>query len=220
MVHFSIPADTYLRKWISEHDIVRHKHPFNELLPVVENAISDQVLTNEEKHDIMWLCEHMSHQDIFYDCITHDIQRLHGVMGGIIADDKITTTETKGLSEWLANHDHLKACWPYDEIDAIVTHVLSDGIVDNDEKQILKAFFSEFSTGKTIKNPAALKGKTISGVCAVCPEIDFEDHKFCFTGASTRFRRKDLKEIVEQHGGIFTDSVSRYLDYLIIGGER
>lgn len=49
------------------------------------------------------------------------MQRLHALVGAIAADGEVTEEELRGLSTWLAEHDHLKMCWPYDEIDSIVT---------------------------------------------------------------------------------------------------
>lgn len=46
----------FLNLWLAEHQRLKDRHPYNELLPVVENAISDRILTTEEKEDILGLC--------------------------------------------------------------------------------------------------------------------------------------------------------------------
>ena len=81
------------------------RHPFNELIPVIENALSDHILTEDERLDILWLCDKLSEEGTFYDQVTTDIQKLHAVLGGIIADGVITEKELRGLSEWLLAHD-------------------------------------------------------------------------------------------------------------------
>jgi NAD-dependent DNA ligase len=151
-------------------------------------------------------------------------------LGGIIADNVITEAELKGLSEWLMNHDHLKTCWPYDEIDSIVTAVMSDQKIDRNEHKTLMELFSEFIKlydDKTITNPPLLEGKTVTelgafsltGLCAVSPNINFKDSVFCFTGSFSQYKREDLKDLVIKYGGKFSNSVTKIVDYLVIGSE-
>ncbi len=209
----------FLQNWIDEHQDVHNLHPFNELIPVVADAISDYVLTEDEREDIEWLCRRLC-TDEFYDQVTADMQRLHGVAGGIIADGKITEAELRGLSDWLDDYEHLRSCWPYDEIEALVTEVLKDGVIDEGEHQMLMSFFSEFVNicdDRTITNPVFSEEGTIKGVCAVCPEIEFENSKFVFTGASPRYPRTVLSETVEKLGGRVVGNVSPKVNYLVIG---
>ena len=51
---------SFLSDWVREHEDVRNKHPFNELIPVLEEALADRVLTEDEKFDILWLCKKLS----------------------------------------------------------------------------------------------------------------------------------------------------------------
>ena len=41
----------FMNQWISENQELKGRHPYNELFPVVEDAIADGVLTSEEKQD-------------------------------------------------------------------------------------------------------------------------------------------------------------------------
>ena len=59
-------------------------------------------------------------------------------MGGILADGVVSESELKGLSEWLMVHEDLKTCWPYDEIDSIVTAVMADQRIDDSEEGVKK----------------------------------------------------------------------------------
>jgi len=213
---------SFLSEWVSENDTLRDRHPFNELIPVVENALSDHTLTEDEQLDILWLCEKLSENSNFYNQVTGDIQTLHGILGGIIADGIITEKELRGLSQWLSDHDHLKTCWPYDEIGSIVTAVMSDKKIDDKEQKVLRQVFSEFvqiGDDRTITNPPLSEGQTISGLCAVCPEIKFTNSVFCFTGAFARYRREELKDLVIRFGGSFSNGLTKSVNYLVIGAE-
>jgi hypothetical protein len=219
-----------LSEWVNENDDVRGKHPFIELIPLVETAVADRELTEDERFDIIWLCDKLSEKKYFYGQITSDIQRLHGVLGGIVADNVITEAELKGLSEWLMDHKHLEKCWPYEEIDSIITAVMADKKISPNEHKMLLEVFSEFLKlydDKTITNPPMLDEKTnidphvvsTRGLCAVSPSINFENSVFCFTGSFSKYEREELKELVTKFGGRFSNSVVKNLDYLVIGSE-
>jgi len=212
----------FLQGWIEDHRDVANKHPFNELVPIIADALTDGVLSEEEKLNILWLCEKLANDRRYYDVVTSDMQRLHGVLGGIIADGKISEDELKGLSEWLLNHEHLRTCWPFDELDALIMSVMEDGVIDKEEHEMLMRFFADFvslADDVTITNPLVDEDGLVTGVCAVDPDISFDNTVFCFTGASSRYRRNELKQLIEGIGAKFTNNVSKKVHYLIIGAE-
>jgi NAD-dependent DNA ligase len=183
--------------------------------------MSDGMLTKDERDDIVWLCERLRSTE-YYDKTTADLQRLHAILGGIVSDGVISEGELRGLSSWLQNHEHLKTCWPYDEIDSLVTAVLADGRIDEQEHKILKDFFSEFIAlldDRTIVSPSIAEAGLIVGLCSVCPDVDFMDSKFCFTGASTRYTRAMLSATVRALGGEVVPSMSAKVKYLVIGAD-
>lgn len=212
---------SFLRLWLSDHAELVDRHPFNELIPVVQAAVADGVLTQDEREDIIWLCERLRSTE-YYDKTTADLQRLHAIVGGIVADGRISVEELRGLSSWLQDHEHLKTCWPYDEIDSLITTVLADKKIDEQEQKMLKDFFSEFIAvldNRTITSPQISDGSTLVGLCAVCPEIEFDDSKFCFTGASTRYTRQQFVETVRRLGGEVVPSMTATVRYLVIGAD-
>lgn len=211
----------FLGLWLQENRDLRNMHPYSELMPLIEEALLDGVLSDEERADIHFVCEKLRSTQ-FFDAVTADMQRLHGFLGGVMADGVITEAELRTLSDWLADHDHLKSVWPYDEVESLIATVLCDGKIDADEQRMLKAFFSEFLAlldNQTITTPQMLEGTTLTGVCAMCPEISFEGKTFCFTGASSRLSRKQFGELVHKLGGLPSDGVTKKTDYLVIGAE-
>lgn len=211
----------YLNDWLESHTNVADIHPYNELIPLLDRALEDNVLDEEERADVNWLCDRVMSTD-YYDVTTASMQRLHAILGGITSDGHVNELEIRGLSEWLEEHSYLKSCWPFDEVDSIVTAVLMDNRVDDDEREMLFRFFSEFLPDneiQTIASPIAFVGETITAVCASCPEVRFTNAKFCFTGASSKFKRTELAEIVTSLGGTTTKSVTQDTDYLIVGAD-
>lgn len=212
---------SFLNLWLREHEDLCNHHPYTELNPVVQAAINDGILTTEERDDIVWLCEKLRSTE-FFDKTTADLQRLHAILGGIISDGKISEAELHGLSSWLQDHEHLRTCWPYDEVDSLITVVLRDKKIDDEEHALLKAFFSEFTAlldDRTITSPVISENGNVIGLCAVCPEIEFAGSKFCFTGASSKYTRATLTSTVERLGGAVTPTLNKQVRYLIIGAD-
>jgi hypothetical protein len=211
----------FLTHWLHEHRELSRHHPFNEFMPLVAQAVEDGMLSNDERQDILWLCEHLRGSE-YFDKVTADIQRLHAMVGAIAADGHVTEEELRGLSDWLTEHDHLKTCWPYDEIDSLVTKVMSDGRIDEGEHRLIHGFFSEFIAlfdSRTIVAPSLTEGTSLVGLCAVCPEISFSQSTFCFTGASSKYTRSEFSAIVSRLGGDVLNGVSAKLNYLVIGAD-
>lgn len=69
--------------------------------------------------------------------------------------------------------------------------------------------------------PVAFEGpeQTIGALCAVAPEVTFPEHTFCFTGASSKYKRAEFESLVRQLGGEALPGVSAKLHYLVIGAE-
>jgi len=93
---------------------------------------------------------------------------------------------------------------------------------------MLKAFFSEFIdttlsynlNQNELNELNQLKNKyNVNGICTACPQITFDGASFCFTGTSTKASRSEIKGVIEQTGGAFSDSVTKKTDYLVIGAE-
>jgi len=209
----------YVEAWLSENRQLQSSHPFSELIPVVDAAIADGILSGDERQNILWLCERLRSVD-FFDAATADMQRLHGLMGGIVADGEITEAELRGLADWLYEQEHLKTCWPYEEVESVITTVLRDKTILASNHELLLNFFSEFTavSGNGVEGRSH-KVLTSPAVCAVCPEVTFEGKIFGFTGSSAKYSRDEFKEIVEGLGGSVAQAVSKKLDYLIIGAD-
>lgn len=211
----------FLRIWLSDHAELKDRHPFTELMPVLQTAIADGVLTQDEQADLLWLCNRLRSTE-YFDSSTADMQRLHALLAGILADGRISEAELRSLAAWQNDHQHLRMCWPYDEVESLITSILQDKEIDEKEHKALIDFFSEFIAvfdQRVVKNPAVSQNGTLAGLCAVCPTVEFVGARFCFTGASTRFTRNELTAIVTRLGGEVRPSVSKEIGYLVIGAE-
>ena len=212
-----------LTHWCQLHGHLRDRHPFSEIIPVVEKACEDGVITDEESKDILWLCNNFADSNSYYDSITSSIQFLAGLVHGIMADGTLSDSEIAALKSWLNANTFLAGTYPFDEINSLLYAVLEDKVITPDEREQLMAFFGNLIEFKDSFNLTevdfkALQEKySIAGICAVCPEITFKDKVFCFTGESYRAKRHVMAEAVRALGGTARGNVSAKTDYLIVG---
>ena len=216
-----------LGNWCSLHANLREYHPFNEILPIVETALEDGVINSEGRTDILWLCERIARGQIegaaYYNDISAAIQYLNGFAHGILADGILRDAEIAALQNWLDCADFLQGTYPFDELNSLVTSILRDGKIGEDERNTLIAFLGNLVEFKDSWNLSeedfkSLREKySVGGICALCPDIEFKEKRFVFTGDSYKATREELCALVKARGGISVSSVSTKTDYLIVG---
>lgn len=213
-----------LKNWYSLYRHLIDRHPFDELLSAIDAVLADGILTADEVQELLWLCDRMS-SGSYYDLVTSSIQTLHGLLHGILANNQISSEEIRQLNIWMRGHTVLRGTYPFDEIYSLVSSVLADGVVTEDEKELLKAFFAEFvdirdSCNLNSVDLARLQEQyDIQGICAKDPDISIRGHVFCFTGTSCKATRDEIAEEVRAHGGVFNNTLTKKTEYLIIGAD-
>lgn len=206
----------FLQSWLSDHRELQRHRPFDEIVFLLTESLKDGVLTPEELFDLLWLCEKLTKDEGYFAELTCHMQHLHGLLGGIAADGVISQEELTQLATWMQEHEHLRRHWPFDEVDSLITSALADGLVDANEHEGLLCFIGSIigAGEKRDRLPGQLPF-TIEGICAMCPEIVFPEHLFCFTGKDACFPRQRLWDCVQRLGGNCTDAVCARLDYLV-----
>ena len=214
-----------LSHWCLQHANLIDRHPFNELIPMIQTAYQDGILEESEANDIVWLCNNFVSDSDYYNLVTSGLQFLGGLIHGILADGVITDSEIHTLKSWITSNDYLAGCYPFDEIESLLLTILMDGKITEDERNMLTAFLSNFidlkySYNLTSADMDALKSKySIGGICSVCQSIDFKNNLFCFTGQSTRATRNEIATIICHEGGNFKNNLTNSTRYLIVGND-
>ena len=211
-----------LSDWIGENFEFRHKHPFTEVVPRLEQIINGSIFDEEERADILWLCQQFTTGSKHFDEITTDLQILHGIMGGMAADSEITVAELRALRQWMDEKPHLHSCWPFDEVNSIISAVLADGKVDAQEHEMILHFFADvmtFLNHKSLNRKSPSESSFVGGICAMAPSVQFEGRSFCFTGKPKRGPKRELQKVVEEQLGTVKENVVMDLDYLVIGAD-
>ncbi|HZW25192.1 MAG TPA: BRCT domain-containing protein [Gallionella sp.] len=143
--------------------------------------------------------------------------QLLGICSGIAADGQLHDTEIQFLSTWLAENKDATTTYPGQLIAERIRDVLADGVITTSERSDLL---------ETLK---ALTGHDFLGTGSAAPEptsiIPYDDEPhiiypgmaFCFTGRFLYGTRAKCERTILALGGTAVDSVSRKLDYLIVG---
>lgn len=212
-----------LQSWIKTYHNILNYNPYKEIYEVIINAIEDNIIDDDEKQNIEWITNKYINSNVYYDLVTSDIQRLQGIFHGILSDNVITDEEVYQLDKWLEENSHLIGHYPYDEISSLITSILADHIITEDEKNHLKVFFSEF----IIQQPNSVidydeiqklkKSISFAGVCTTNPQISFSEKQYCFTGKSSKSNRKEIIKTIQSLDGIYINSVSANTHYLVYG---
>lgn len=208
-------------QWLTENAWFAEVPQICDMTYMISNALKDGVITDEERQDLLWLAKNMP---LSYDCVSTGIQALHGLMEGALIDGVLSDDEIRNINTWLQDHDELTGLYPYDELQAMMSSILKDGIIDEIERKTLMRFFIDFSnesvTNLTEEQINELKSEIrIEGICAIGPEIIFEDKSFCFTGESSKTNREGFKNIIESLNCKFSKAISKKVDYLVVGND-
>lgn len=210
-----------LKKWVTSHNDLITRNPFNEFMTIIENTISNKIPPKETIEDLYWLCQKYENNNVYYNTVTSDLQILQGICHGILSDGIINEKEIIDLNKWLEENEHLSTYYPYDELRSLIISILSDNKIDEDEKIVLMAYFKQFVNLKDKDTNEKIKIKTsdiqISGLCTSDPYVIFENKTFCITGVLKRGNRENLHKDIIKLGGIPTEIINKKTDYLIIG---
>ena len=210
-----------LQKWVSLHNHLIHRNPFNEFMTIITETISNNIPIVETIDDLFWLCQKYEGENYYYNAVTTDLQTLQGLCHGILADGNITDEEIYKLNAWLSDNEHLNTHYPYDEIRSLLISILSDNKIEEEEKVILKAYFKQFVKLENQDMQSQIEAETfdvsISGLCTSEPNVVFDGKTFCITGVLKRGNREALQNDIRKLGGIATDTISMKTDYLIVG---
>lgn len=210
-----------LRNWCKYNYIHIQKQPYREIIPYIYEAIDDNYLDREEQKNIIQFCRNFHSQSDYFDLVSGEIQKLQGIIYGILANNEISTREAKQLYAWMEERDFLQGTYPFDELFSLLTSILEDGRIDEEEEKVLKVFFDRFIRRNRIstinfQEIDRLKREIrIEAVCATDPLIQFSGRSFAISGRSRQAKRSHICELIRSRGGRCQNRVDSSLDYLI-----
>jgi len=143
------------------------------------------------------------------------IDTLIGLSKGLAADGKVDQAEAEFLLSWLIQNRQAGDNPIIINLLSKVSEMLEDGFLDKEESsellQILHTISGETSEiGELSKTTALPVNNPLS-------PVKFKDMSFLFTGTCAFGTRKQCKEATDSLGGINAKSVTKSLNYLVLG---
>ncbi len=207
-----------LVKWIKDSEQLFYKKPYTELVECISKAIEDKVLTSDEIEDILWICEqYLNKLSPYYNLITSGVQKLHGILRGIKADNEINISEVAFLETWLIENNYLENTYPYQDLLKLIYKIIEDNIITQEEQKEVLDFCEQILSNVNIQMPTSSED---SFQVSASDEINFEAATFCITGVSPSHTRKEIAEMIEMYGGYMLDTISKKLNYLVVCDEK
>jgi NAD-dependent DNA ligase len=143
-------------------------------------------------------------------------QVLVGICSGIVADNKINDDEIVFLRQWIAEHADLAAVWPGNMIAKRIDEVLADGIVTPEERAELLHILQEMA-GNFFADTGIAQQASATLPIDQDAVLEFVGKTICFTGTFIFGSRTVCQQAATQQGGTPEDSITKRLDYLVIG---
>ena len=205
-----------LQVWMERNPEIYCQYPFDHLIHLLGQTVIGSQKLDEEKCKQFVEVIKIFISGKFYSKNTRDVQRLHGLLAGVVCDGTLSIDEAKALNTWMKEHDYLEDDVFFQEVYTSLRPVrtkqndLTDFDIQALFKQI-KRYVDPDDHGtlrtkiETIDNPDFFKGQLL-----------IENALYCFTGTSSRFKKKDWKALIENNGGKFIDDMTTTVNYLVI----
>jgi hypothetical protein len=213
-----------LESWCENHQHLMHSNPFRDVISNIQSLLTDSDdFCLETIEDIKWLCEIHKDEFSYYKTFSSDLQILNGILHGIMADGELLDSEIYSLANWLENNQHLSTYFPYDKIVNILSEVLEDSKIDEEERLLLKSYFNDFIfiNNDEIQTQIDLETKEVTSdhsYYSKVLKVEIIENQFSFTGKSSRKVSRDkIIELINEHGGKYVDGVSNKTKYLMVG---
>ena len=143
------------------------------------------------------------------------VDTLIGISKGIIADHRVDQMEAEFLQEWLAQSREVTDNPIIANLLVKVSAFLEDGVLDDDEAKELLRLLRLISGARSARGE--LMQSTLLPINKPLPAVSFNEKVFLFTGTCVFGTRKQCNEATEELGGVIATSVTKSLDYLVLG---
>ncbi|HNH90202.1 MAG TPA: BRCT domain-containing protein [Thiobacillaceae bacterium] len=143
------------------------------------------------------------------------IDTLIGLSKGITADGKIDQAEAEFLISWLIQNRHSSDNPLILNLLQKVSAMLEDGVLDEEESNELLGLLHKIAGEASVIGELAQT--SLLPVNDPAPEIFFAGNSFLFTGTCAFGTRNECIQATEGLGGLTAKSVTKSLNYLVLG---
>lgn len=142
---------------------------------------------------------------------------LLGMAKGVIYDGDVSIAELAGLSMWLDEHPAAIAHFPGRELAERLRQIYADGVVSEEERTSLLSYLTLLTGAAEASAAAAVDRPTTLPLDRPPPALQFSGGVFVFTGSFALGSRDECTNLTAALGGVVKTSVSRAVDYLVVG---
>ena len=147
--------------------------------------------------------------------LDRQVDTLIGLSKGLVADGKVNQAEAEFLLSWLIQSKQADDNPVIVNLLNKVSNMLEDGFLDKEESlELLKILRT--ITGKNSEIGELAKTMSLP-INRPLPRVAVKDMSFLFTGLCVFGEKKQCQEAIDSRGGINAKSVTKSLDYLVLG---
>ena len=146
------------------------------------------------------VCKYHKH----YSETTIALRSLNEILANITSDNELNEAEVFHLKNWLGNNTQLKGTYPFDVVYSQISDALEDGVLEQHELDKLLNVFSG------LLDPIENNSDSSSDIC-------FNGKCVCLSGEFEYGSKADVSEKLSDMGAIVKDSVTKKIDFLIVG---
>ena len=147
---------------------------------------------------------------------SRSVDELIRICKGIVADGQVVQAEAEFLLNWFYANRMVADEYPGNYIYPRLAKYLDDGCLNDEESLELKQLLLAV-TGESNDLGGQANMTTTLPIDNPLPKIIFRDKSFCFTGALAFGLRKEAEKIIVSLGGQPASSITKKLDYLVLG---
>lgn len=144
----------------------------------------------------------MAQYHVIYSSTTKSLQALKNAITEIVSTGELTDSDILSIRYWMDDNKHLSGNYPFDSIYSIIDNILSDGVIDPEERQLLLSTLQD----EKICNPAPFLIKSLAG-CHIC-----------LTGNFSFAKRKEIESLLIQYCAFIEKNTTTKTDYVFVGG--
>jgi NAD-dependent DNA ligase len=145
------------------------------------------------------------------------IDELIGIVKGVMADGMVTHGEVEFLLRWMEANRQAANLWPAKALYPRLAEVAAKGFMNLQEEGEMLELLMKTVGGNTAPQQGFASNTSKLPLTEPARPIAFDGRSFCFTGAFHAGTRDWCHGQVESRGGKSAGSITKKLDYLVIG---
>jgi hypothetical protein len=141
-----------------------------------------------------------------------------GICRGLLADGHVSQQEAEFLKDWIERNGEFSGTYPFDRVYHVLSRVLEDGYIDDDESADLHDTLARFVGGEALSPAGQTSSRSTSlPLCIPAPILRFTGQTYVVTGTFGFGSRTDVTSALQQRGAKVASSVSSKINVLVIG---